>query len=111
MSAHKRNCSNRLSRSRFLRANFVPLLSEKLLSYHTGNPHLAQSKNPRVRFFSKTVNRKDLKVGTRIPELLCYAPIKTELSRDPQPGAISTGSDPGRPNELVGEARNKLDKV
>ena len=57
---------------------------------------------PKKRFFSYTNNRRDLKLGTRIPEMLCFTPIKTEPSRDSPARAISTGSDLGRPPcELV----------
>ena len=56
----------------------------------------------------RTTEPIPLKFVTRIPEVLCYSPIKTESSRDSQPRAISTGSDLGRsPYELVGQARNK----
>ena len=31
----------------------------------------------------RTTEPVPLKFGTRIPEVLCYSPMKTELSRDP----------------------------
>ena len=72
----------------------------------------SQNRNPPQRFFSKTIYRRDLNFGTRIPELLCYRSMKTEPSRDPQSRTISTGSDLGRPPyELVGQARKKSDNV
>ena len=68
----------------------------------------SQNWKPPKRFFSKAINRSDLNLGTRIPELLCYSSIKTEPSRDPQLRAISTESDLGRPPyELFGQTRNK----
>ena len=62
---------------------YVPVLVENILRYHTGNPHLAQSKPSLVRIFSKNISRRDLKFGTLIPELICDAPVKTEPSWDP----------------------------
>ena len=64
-----------------------PLLVETILRYHPGKPGVTNGETQ--RFFTKTVKRRGLKLGTRIPELLCYAPIKPEPTRTPRPGLLA----------------------
>ena len=82
-----------------------PTFGRKHSKIHYEKPIVIKLENPPKGFFSKTINREDLKFGApRITELLCYWFKKTDPSLDPQPRAISTGSDLGRsPYELAGE--------
>ena len=59
---------------------------------HHDNAKRRQAGNTPKQFFSETINREDLNVGTRIPELLCYLFMKMEPAERQTPctGLLAT---------------------